>query len=95
MGNAEQNLQISEEERLRQRLKNKNGHDFQVSGAHVKVRYNRVGLITRDTSGAVVTCDVDGSKSYSRHSGVTRHIHQRVIAELPCGRARDRDSFEH
>ena len=76
-------------------LNSKSGHDFECSGAHFKVRYNRVGPIAKDTSGGVVICDAEGSKSYSRHSGVTRHIHQGLIAELPRGRARDRDSFEH
>ena len=95
MGHAEEIQQITDEDRSGQRLNNKSGQDFECSGAPSKVRYNQVGPITKDTSDAVVIGYVDGSKSYRRHSGVTMHIHQRVIAELPCGRARDRDSFEH
>ena len=38
MGNAEDNQQITDEERPWQRLKNKSGHDFAGSGAHSKVR---------------------------------------------------------
>ena len=95
MGNAEENLQITEEERTRQRLKNKSGHDFESAGAHSKVRYNRVGPMTKDASDAVVIRYVDGSKSYSRESGVSRHIHQRLIAELPCGASREQRTDEH
>ena len=93
MGHAEEIQQITDEESTWQRLKNKNGHDFESAGAHSKVRYNRVGPITKDTSGAVVIGYVDGGKSYRRHSGVTMHFHQRLIAAMLCGRARDRDSL--
>ena len=89
IGKTEQVAQITEEEKDQQRLKNKTGHDSAGSGAPLKVRYNRVGPITMDTSHAVVIRDVDGSKSYRRGFEVTGHIHQGLIAELPCGVSRE------
>ena len=38
IGNAEENVRITEEERTRKRLNNKSGHDFECSGAPSKVR---------------------------------------------------------